>query len=100
VYIDRDFQAGRFLQSLDRIHRLGLPPDTETRITVLISEGTADEVVAMRLAEKLDFMGRILDDPSVQVLSDLEEEPAFAAGMDAADLQALLQHARGGRKED
>ncbi|MFF5091706.1 DEAD/DEAH box helicase [Streptomyces niveus] len=94
VYIDRDFQAGRFLQSLDRIHRLGLPLDTVTRITILASEGTADEVVAMRLAEKLDFMGRILDDPSVQILSDLEEEPAFAAGMDAGDLQALLKHAR------
>lgn len=95
VYIDRDFQAGRFLQSLDRIHRLGLPQDTVTRITVLASEGTADEVVAMRLSEKLDFMGRILDDPSVQMLSDLEEEPAFAAGMDAADLHALLRHAQG-----
>jgi hypothetical protein len=95
VYIDRDFQAGRFLQSLDRIHRLGLPRDTVTRITVLASQGTADEIVAMRLSEKLDFMGRILDDPSIQMLSDLEEEPAFAAGMDAADLQALLRHARG-----
>jgi SNF2 family DNA or RNA helicase len=99
VFIDRDFQAGRFLQSLDRIHRLGLAPDTVTRITVLASEGTADEVVAMRLGEKLDFMGRILDDPSVQMLSDLEEEPAFAAGMDAADLQALLRHARGPEAE-
>jgi SNF2 family DNA or RNA helicase len=95
VFIDRDFQAGRFLQSLDRIHRLGLAPGTVTRITVLASQGTADEVVAKRLGEKLDFMGRILDDPSVQMLSDLEEEPAVAAGMDAADLQALLRHARG-----
>ncbi len=99
VFIDRDFQAGRFLQSLDRIHRLGLAPDAVTRITILASEGTADEVVAMRLGEKLDFMGRILDDPSVQMLSDLEEEPAFAAGMDAADLQALLRHARGPEAE-
>ncbi|MEU3461674.1 DEAD/DEAH box helicase [Streptomyces sp. NPDC006733] len=100
VYIDRDFQAGRFLQSLDRIHRLGLSPDTVTRITVLASEGTADEVVAVRLGEKLDFMGRILDDPSVQMLSDLEEEPAFAAGMDAADLKALLLHTQGAGAAD
>jgi len=99
VYIDRDFQAGRFLQSLDRIHRLGLPQDTLTRITILSSEGTVDEVVAMRLGEKLDFMGRILDDPSIQMLSDLEEEPIFAAGIDAADLQALLRHARGVRND-
>ncbi|MCX5140487.1 DEAD/DEAH box helicase [Streptomyces sp. NBC_00338] len=92
VYVDRDFMAGRFLQSLDRIHRLGLAPDTQTRVTVLAVEGTIDEVVAMRLEEKLEFMGRILDDPSVQQLADLEDEPSGAAGMDMADVRALLSH--------
>lgn len=92
VYVDRDFMAGRFLQSLDRIHRLGLAPDTQTRVTVLAVEGTIDEVVAMRLEEKLEFMGRILDDPSVQQLGDLEDEPSGAAGMDMADVRALLNH--------
>ncbi|MFF8610200.1 DEAD/DEAH box helicase [Streptomyces sp. NPDC015346] len=92
VYVDRDFQAGRFLQSLDRIHRLGLALDTETRVTVLTAEGTVDEVVALRLAQKLDFMGRILDDPEVQQLGDPEEEVPLAAGMDAADVRALLEH--------
>ncbi|BFV58236.1 DEAD/DEAH box helicase [Kitasatospora sp. CMC57] len=92
VYIDRDFQAGRFLQSLDRIHRLGLAPGTETRVTVLAAEGTVDEIVAARLEQKLDFMGRILDDPAVQQLADLQEEPSVAAGMDMADIRALLGH--------
>ncbi|MFE4828047.1 DEAD/DEAH box helicase [Streptomyces sp. NPDC056672] len=92
VYVDRDFQAGRFLQSLDRIHRLGLAPDTETRVTVIAAEGSIDEVVALRLAEKLDFMGRILDDPEVQQLGDPEEELPMAAGMDAVDVRALLEH--------
>ncbi|WP_392670784.1 DEAD/DEAH box helicase [Streptomyces sp. LN785] len=92
VYVDRDFMAGRFLQSLDRIHRLGLAPGTETRVTVLAVEGTIDEVVAMRLEEKLEFMGRILDDPSVQQLADLEDEPSGAAGMDMDDVRALLRH--------
>ncbi|MFL9654767.1 DEAD/DEAH box helicase [Streptomyces sp. PB17] len=92
VYIDRDFQAGRFLQSLDRIHRLGLSPDIETRITVLAAVGTVDEIVAMRLAKKLEFMGRILDDSAVRELSDPEEEASVAAGMDAADMRAVLEH--------
>ncbi|MFC1227611.1 MULTISPECIES: DEAD/DEAH box helicase [Streptomyces] len=92
VYIDRDFQAGRFLQSLDRIHRLGLSPDVETRITVLAAAGTVDEIVAMRLAKKLEFMGRILDDSAVRELSDPEEEAPVAAGMDAADMRAVLEH--------
>lgn len=92
VYVDRDFMAGRFLQSLDRIHRLGLSPGTETRVTVLAAEDTIDEVVALRLEEKLEFMGKILDDPSVQQLADLQEEPSLAAGMDMADVRALLRH--------
>lgn len=92
VYVDRDFAAGRFLQSLDRIHRLGLRSDITTRITVLASEGTIDEVVTVRLADKLKFMGGILDDPEVQQLADLDEEPAIGGGLDRGDLQALMGH--------
>ena len=80
VYVDRDFQAGRFLQSLDRIHRLGLAPDTETRVTVLTAVGSVDDVVSMRLAEKLDFMGSILDDPEVQQLATRKRRPRWRQG--------------------
>lgn len=92
VYVDRDFMAGRFLQSLDRIHRLGLAPDTDTRVTVLAARDTVDEVVEVRLDQKLEFMGRILDDPTVQQLADLEEEPSVAAGLAPSDIEALLRH--------
>lgn len=94
IYVDRDFAAGRFLQSLDRIHRLGLADDVRTRITVLASERTIDEVVTARLAQKLIFMGGILDDPAVQQLADLNEEPATGGNLDTADLQALMGHLR------
>lgn len=92
VYIDRDFAAGRFLQSLDRIHRLGLPPDVETRVTVLVADETIDELVEQRLAAKLRFMGGVLDDPAVTELADLSEEPVSTAGLDAADVRLLLRH--------
>ncbi|MEU1197276.1 DEAD/DEAH box helicase [Streptomyces sp. NPDC005813] len=92
VYVDRDFMAGRFLQSLDRIHRLGLPPDTETRVTVLAARGTIDEIVAMRLEKKLHFLGSVLDDPAVRQLGDLQEEETTGLGMDADDIHALLAH--------
>jgi hypothetical protein len=92
VYIDRDFAAGRFLQSLDRIHRLGLPADTETRITVLVANQTIDELVEQRLAAKLQFMGTVLDDPAVLELGDLDEEPTISVGMDTNDLAALVRY--------
>jgi hypothetical protein len=95
VYIDRDFAAGRFLQSLDRIHRLGLPAGTETRITILLAEQTIDELVEQRLAVKLRFLGGVLDDPAVLELADLDEEPSVAAGMDADDVRALMSYIGG-----
>ncbi|MFJ4877896.1 DEAD/DEAH box helicase [Streptomyces sp. NPDC088745] len=91
IYVDRDFSAGRFLQSLDRIHRLGLSPDTHTHITVLTAARTIDDRVHERLSRKLEFMGQILDDPSVQELADPAEETGFW-GMDTADRNALLAH--------
>jgi SNF2 family DNA or RNA helicase len=90
VYIDRDFAAGRFLQSLDRIHRLGLAPDVRTQITVLVANQTLDELVEERLAAKLHFMGSVLDDPAVLQLEDLDEEPSTSVGMDSSDLRALV----------
>ncbi|WP_323747279.1 DEAD/DEAH box helicase [Catenulispora pinisilvae] len=92
VYVDRDFAAGRYLQSLDRIHRLGLAADTITNITVLITANTIDELVDRRLEDKLTFLGRILDDPAVVELGDLEEEAALSPGLSASDISALLSH--------
>ncbi|MEW1695553.1 DEAD/DEAH box helicase [Streptomyces sp. NPDC093249] len=91
VYLDRDFAAGRYLQSLDRIHRLGLAPGTETRVTMLIARGTVDDVVHERLGRKLEFMGQILDDHLVRELADPEED-LTPWGMDAHDLRALMGH--------
>ncbi|MEU6128212.1 DEAD/DEAH box helicase [Saccharopolyspora sp. NPDC047091] len=92
VYVDRDFMAGRFMQSIDRIHRLGLAPDADPRVTVLAARGTVDEVVHVRLDQKLEFMSKVLDDPAVRQLSDLQEEPSVAGGLDPSDVAALLRH--------
>ena len=95
VYVDRDFAAGRFMQSLDRIHRLGLRRDVDTNVTLLVSDQTIDEVVEARLAAKVRFMGTILDDRAVLELGDFDEEPSNTAGMDNDDLVRLVAHLHG-----
>jgi hypothetical protein len=97
VYLDRTFNAGQYLQSLDRIHRLGLPPETTTRITVLVSPGTIDEVVSERVAEKAERLGAMLDDPDIvtMALPDEEDVGAPFEASDVADVQALFAHLRG-----
>ncbi|WP_152970077.1 DEAD/DEAH box helicase [Frigoribacterium sp. RIT-PI-h] len=95
VYLDRDFAAGRFLQSLDRIHRLGLEPDQETRVTILASENTIDDLVSARLDEKIRFMDEILDDPSLRELTDLEEAQELDPVIDYSDQEALYKYLLG-----
>lgn len=83
------------MQSLDRIHRLGLKPGTRTQIYVLVAEETIDELIEQRLAAKLQFMGGVLDDPAVTELADLVEEPSETIGMDSRDRQELLRYLSG-----
>lgn len=78
IYLDRSYNGAHYLQSLDRIHRLGLPPGTRTRVTILqsVCEGreSIDHSVSRRLREKLARMDDILDDKDVRKLALAEEE--------------------------
>lgn len=94
VYLDRTFNAGQYLQSLDRIHRLGLDPDTETRITFLITTGTVDEVINERVREKAARLGEMLDDPDIETMA-LPSEDDYGSAVDVEDLEALFRHLRG-----
>ncbi len=92
VYVDRDFAAGRYLQSIDRIHRLGLPSDAQINVTILVATQTIDEVVAQRLRTKLKFMAQVLDDPDIEELADLDEVPEIASGLTVEDAKLVLGH--------
>lgn len=95
VYLDRTFNAGQYLQSLDRIHRLGLPPDTETRITFLVSSGTIDETVDDRVRLKAERLSAMLSDPQLVTMA-LPDEEAYGAWIDAEDIDALFAHLKPG----
>lgn len=94
VYLDRTFNAGQYLQSVDRIHRLGLEEGDETRITFLLTKGTVDEVVDARVAEKALRLGEMLDDPDIATMT-LPDPEDRVAPVDIADVGALLEHVRG-----
>jgi len=97
IYLDRTFNAGQYLQSVDRIHRLGLPAGQETRITFLLTKDTIDEVIDARIREKAERLGEMLDDPDISTMalpSDEDYGPALDS-TDAADMAALFAHLRG-----
>lgn len=73
IYVDRSFNAGHFLQSIDRIHRLGLSPEQETYVHILESVapqafGSIDYSVRRRMIAKLRDMNAILEDLDLQRL--------------------------------
>jgi SNF2 family DNA or RNA helicase len=91
IYLDRTFNAGQYLQSVDRIHRLGLQGGQETRVSFLVTDETIDLTVASRVETKAVNMAKILDDRGLATfaLPD-EEEVGFPIDSDAGDLAALF----------
>jgi len=96
IYVDRSYNAGLYLQSLDRIHRLGLASDEETRIYLLGTLGTIDQRVSVRLRTKVDRLARAMDDgglvrvsmPDDALVLDRDE----LLGIDSLDLDDLFSH--------
>ncbi len=94
IYLDRNFNAAFFLQSIDRIHRLGLDKDVDTKIEILICENSIDEVLITRLNDKIKAMGSVLDDP---YLHSLAYDPADISlddesGIDSHDFDEIKKH--------
>ena len=84
VYLERDYNAANFLQSKDRIHRVGLPKGAETNYYYFVSERSIDSVINERLDLKVKRMEKIID----------EEIPLFNRIFDSDDsdiITALLK---------
>ena len=68
LYLDRTYNAGQFLQSQDRIHRL-IDKDREQQkyieVYYLALPGCVDEKVHDALNRKIDNMANFLNDPSL-----------------------------------
>lgn len=91
IYADRTFNAGQYLQSLDRIHRLGLKPGTGAEITFLVCRGTIDEGVGDRVEAKAKRLAELLSDPALVTMA-LPDEEAHGEWIDSDDSDVLFAH--------
>jgi SNF2 family DNA or RNA helicase len=62
IYLERDYNCSNFLQSKDRIHRVGLPKNQDTKYFYFISENSIDEIINNRLHLKIKRMEEIIND--------------------------------------
>lgn len=94
IYLDRTFNAAHYLQSLDRIHRLGLSPKTITQVELVQAYDTIDSVVDKRLKNKIKTMSAVLDDFDLKALAYDPEDiiSDIEGGIDKSDIGELVKH--------
>jgi SNF2 family DNA or RNA helicase len=96
VYLDRTFNAGQFMQSRDRIHRVGLRQDEQVTYHLLIARDTIDQTVHARLQAKEQRMLNLLDDPNIPVVDMPVSTDQLSGAEDEEDLdfEAVIRHLR------
>ncbi len=98
IYLDRTYDCAQFLQSIDRIHRLGLPSDARVRIHVVraLNDGkpAIDHLVDASLLSKEADMRQLLDGAALRPLAEGDDAAEVAEG-DGQDLNAVLRYLLG-----
>jgi SNF2 family DNA or RNA helicase len=92
IYMDRNYNAAQYLQSEDRIHRLGLEKNAKVVVEIVTASDSIDECVHRRLQQKIALMGRALSDPSLTIEAtsvDLDDEE-----LDDEDLADFIRHVK------
>jgi SNF2 family DNA or RNA helicase len=90
VYLDRTFNCAHFLQSKDRIHRVGLDRTDKVNYYYFICDGSIDEVVDRRLVDKERRMLELLEQDLGTVNLDSDEDVVSEDSDEAIDFAATL----------
>lgn len=103
IYLDRSFNAAHYMQSEDRIHRLGLSPDAKPQIEFVECEDSIDQVVRTRLELKVKKMAQALEDSSLSVeisSVDYDDEAEDYDSLTADDAKAVIEYFFSGDQND
>ncbi|MYB40215.1 DEAD/DEAH box helicase [Candidatus Saccharibacteria bacterium] len=88
VYFEQSFNAATYMQSKDRIHRLGLAADAEVKYYFLHSRSTVDEVIHSRVLGKESRMLEIVESKCIPLFT----ENANYLEDSEDDIKALIKH--------
>jgi SNF2 family DNA or RNA helicase len=94
IYLDRNFNCGQFLQSKDRIHRIGLEQTEETHYYFICSNNSIDEVIDLRLEEKARAMYEIIEGDLPIGIMNLDNEQWKNDNEQEEDFNAVRDHLR------
>lgn len=92
IYLDRTYDAALFFQSIDRIHRLGLPDDAEVNIHILQAtlwdSDTIDNLVDASLLNKQKAMEELLEGAEIHPLQQDAADPEGSS----TDFEQLIRY--------
>lgn len=98
IYLDRTYDCALFLQSIDRIHRLGLRAGQSVEVHIILAalagRITIDQLVDQSLIRKERTMGQLLEGAELAPLGS-PEDPLESAEGDTEDLNNLLRYLLG-----
>lgn len=107
IYLDRSFNAAHYLQSEDRIHRLGLAQDEKPTVEFVECDNSIDQVVRERLTLKVSIMASALNDSSLRVDPNVFEYDDGETDIDditnnlsVDDAKAVLEYFFNGGSDD
>jgi len=86
IYLEQGFNAGIYMQSKDRIHRVGLKETDITRYYFIHSSESVDHVVYNRVIEKESKMLELIESQEIPLLSNVDYEENSDA-----DIKAIIK---------
>ncbi len=86
IYFDRDFNAAKFIQSKDRIHRYDPDGGSPKMYYYIISENTVEEVIDQRLEIKEERMAKLIDTDDIPLF-----DIALSDDESMEDIRAIIR---------
>jgi SNF2 family DNA or RNA helicase len=90
IYLDKSFNAAHYMQSKDRIHRVGLKKDDVVNYYYIFSKDSVDELIHSRLIMKEQRMLSVIEGKLVPLF-----DKNFQDEMSDEDLLYIFNHLRG-----
>lgn len=90
IYVDLNFNAANYMQSKDRIHRVGLNSDRITNYYFILFENTIDEVIYQRVLDKENKMIGIIEGEQIPLF-----EKDFGNDISENDLELIENYLSG-----
>lgn len=90
IYLDKDFNAANYMQSKDRIHRVGMPKKKLANYYYLISKNSIDELVHQRVLDKEKKMISVIEGREIPLF-----DSDFSSNFSSKDLTIIENYLRG-----